>query len=224
MSRRHLVREHRRLVYRSMDRNGQQFGKQPSWPAFDGIVAELRRAELAVYVVLVAHSRDGQAKVGVRRIAELAGMTQRSAIRAVHTLMSKKLIRIDQGGGRSRCNTYTISQNPDAGVTVSAGQRVTPARRKGDTGRQERVTHGAHIEQSREQKRNSEHPLFEAGAERWPSAVETDWNFWLDLARSVEDARSGLTLRVVRRMIRSADSFDAFKAQITDKEVRRAGA
>ena len=213
----------RRHSNRSMDHSPKQYGRLPSWPAFEGVVANLKRAELAVYHVLVAHCRGGRATVGITRIAKLAGMTERSAKRSVGTLQSRGLIRIETGGGRGRCNTYTIVANRDTDVTVSAAKRVTPARRNGDTGRPERVTHGAPIEQSIEQKENR-HPLIEAVERRWPSTVEANPMFWVNLAKRVEDPRSDLSLRRARRMIRDAESVDAFIAQVEGKEVRSVGA
>lgn len=102
--------------------NGQ-FGKIPFRPVDAGAVAAMSPAGAKVYLVLTAHSRNWEASLSLKRMADLAGISVRSVIRAVQHLERIGTIKRTKGNGRGRISSYRI--NGDMGDTVYQRKRVT---------------------------------------------------------------------------------------------------
>ncbi len=100
------------------------FGRVPGWWASSGRLATLTRSELAAALVLAAHSNaDYSARPGVARIAAAAGLSRRSAVRALRGLERAGLIEAEsRGGGRATTTVYRLRPTPkpcQSPVTVS---------------------------------------------------------------------------------------------------------
>jgi hypothetical protein len=65
----------------------------------DFTMAGLTRNEIAVWMVLYRDTRDGQARVTQASIAERAGVSRRTVIRAVERLRGRGLLRVVRQGG-----------------------------------------------------------------------------------------------------------------------------
>jgi hypothetical protein len=68
----------------------------------DFTLAELRRAEIAVWLILFRDTRDGTARTGMEDIARRAGCTRRNVVRAVQRLELLGLIQVVHRGGFRR--------------------------------------------------------------------------------------------------------------------------
>jgi CRP-like cAMP-binding protein len=75
------------------------------WATLNGFVdvkmADLTRAELAVWLVLYRDTRDGTARAGVADIARRAGCHRGSVVRAVQSLKARGLIRVVKRGRKN---------------------------------------------------------------------------------------------------------------------------
>jgi len=96
--------------------NGQdavQFGKLPYRVVTSGMLGRLKRSELAVYVVIAAHSNgdDFTSRPSVATIFAEANVSERTAQRAVRGLEGYGLIVVRLGGG-SATNTYELTTDP----------------------------------------------------------------------------------------------------------------
>ncbi len=115
-----------------------QFGRIPFWVVDSGLVAAMRPAETAAYLVLTAHAngRTGQARPSIERIARRAGLTDRSTRRGIGGLERLGVVRVVRGGGRNLTNTYELiletltpmsgfsPANPDTGVPKPGHRRA----------------------------------------------------------------------------------------------------
>ncbi|MGB0714683.1 MAG: helix-turn-helix domain-containing protein [Phycisphaerae bacterium] len=145
-----------------MNHNTSQFGIQPAWPVFDGIVSKLPRSAIAVWAVLVVHSRDGLAWPGKQRIARLAGIHARTAGLAINRLVGEGLISIVKNGcGRGNKTVYRIVQKQGAHATYF-NERDTRRSRKVEIHDPKKGVSTLHIEQEREQQ--NEHTNKSGGA------------------------------------------------------------
>ena len=68
----------------------------------DFTLAELSRAEIAVWLVLYRDTLDGTATTGVADISRRAGCTQRNVVRAVQKLEKLGLVQVVHRGGFRR--------------------------------------------------------------------------------------------------------------------------
>lgn len=72
-------------------------------------VQTLKRAELAVFLLLLRDTKpDGTARAGLTDLATRGGMSKRSAIRAVQTLIDRGVIRVVRPGVRGKATLYTV--------------------------------------------------------------------------------------------------------------------
>jgi len=97
-----------------MSTGSVQFGRVPTAVVTSGIVKCLDRYELALYLALAAHV-DGvswAAEVGNEKLRAITGMSERTVQRVAKRLIRKGLLTVQTGGGRKRCNRYTLSINP----------------------------------------------------------------------------------------------------------------
>jgi hypothetical protein len=115
----------------------------------------------AVYVVIAKHvNRAGVAWPCMNTIARLAGVTVRTARRAVFTLQAKGLIRVERrkdSSGRDQSSRYILS--PIRESDTNAPPVVLPCQGEGDTNDRGRVTQTTHeqdlIEQDTSNKTSS---------------------------------------------------------------------
>ena len=94
------------------------------WPTLnsfvDATMADLSRAELAVWLVLFRDVRDGTARTGMTDIARRAGCHRGSVVRAVQSLQARGLIRLVRRGRKNGgTSVYAVYGVP----AVSPGQR-----------------------------------------------------------------------------------------------------
>jgi hypothetical protein len=73
-------------------------------------IRELNRSEIAAYVILLRDTKpDGTARTSYKDIATRGGMTRMSAIRAVRSLVKKKVAEVVRRGGRGiGATTYCV--------------------------------------------------------------------------------------------------------------------
>ena len=92
-----------------------QYGRLPYEVVTSGALASLGRSDWAAYTVIAAHigGSSWTAFPSLATIARCAGISHRTATRAVARLEKVGLLTIERGGGRSRFNRYTLSLNPD---------------------------------------------------------------------------------------------------------------
>jgi hypothetical protein len=80
----------------------------------DQAVRKLPRSELAVYLILLRDTRpDGTARAGLSDLAQRGGMSQKSASRAVQSLVRKNALTIVRRGVPGKATLYTVFP-PDA--------------------------------------------------------------------------------------------------------------
>jgi len=84
-------------------------GKRPAGERFrvlnnfvDFTLAELSRAEIAVWVILYRDTRDGTARTGMADMARRAGCSRRAAVSAVQKLEKLGLLKVVHRGGIHR--------------------------------------------------------------------------------------------------------------------------
>jgi hypothetical protein len=68
----------------------------------DFTLAELSRAEIAVWLILYRDTRDGTARTGMTDLARRAGCAKRNAVRAVQHLEKFGLVKVIHRGGFRR--------------------------------------------------------------------------------------------------------------------------
>ena len=68
----------------------------------DFTLAELSRAEIAVWLILYRDTRDGTARTGMADLARRAGCSRRAVVSAVQKLEKVELLRIVHRGGIHR--------------------------------------------------------------------------------------------------------------------------
>src|SRR5579875_1022800 len=75
----------------------------------DFTLAELSRAEIAVWLILYRDTRDGTARTGMEDLARRAGCAKRNAVRAVQRLEKLGLVKvIHRGGFRRGVSRYRV--------------------------------------------------------------------------------------------------------------------
>src|SRR6516164_1831947 len=75
----------------------------------DFTLAELSRAEIAVWLILYRDTRDGTARTGMADLARRAGCAKRNAVRAVQRLEKLGLVKvIHRGGFRRGVSRYRV--------------------------------------------------------------------------------------------------------------------
>lgn len=75
----------------------------------DFTLAELSRAEIAVWLILYRDTRDGTARTGMAEIARRAGCTRRNVVRAVQRLEKLGLLKVvHRGGFRRGASRYRV--------------------------------------------------------------------------------------------------------------------
>lgn len=76
----------------------------------DTSMHDLTRSELAVWLVLYRNVRDGKARLSAGGIANVAGMSRRSATAAIGSLRRKGLLTVIYKGGQNRgASTYRVN-------------------------------------------------------------------------------------------------------------------
>jgi len=107
-----------------------QFGRIPYAVVDNGALAGLTEAGVKVYCVLCAHvnGRTWTAELGRDRLARLTGLKPYTTIVATKRLAQRGLVTIEEGGGRSRTNRYTV--NPLATLGVCSAETPKPDTRK----------------------------------------------------------------------------------------------
>lgn len=79
----------------------------------DGAVADLNRAEVAVWLVLYRDSRDGIARTGQADIARRVGVNRKTVYRAIRRLKHHGLLVIVRRGGLGRGpSAYRVRAGP----------------------------------------------------------------------------------------------------------------
>ena len=97
----------------------------------DFTLADLRRNEIIVWLILYRDSRDGVAKTSQADIARRAGVSDRTVRRALKHLESRGLLKVVHRGGLNRgCSSYRIAalvnnSTEDRTVSRSTGQNDT---------------------------------------------------------------------------------------------------
>lgn len=82
----------------------------------DYALADLSRAEIAVWLILYRDTRDGAARTAYDDLARRAGLNRRNVGRAVRRLKDRGLLRIVyQGGFRRGASRYTVRGLPKEG-------------------------------------------------------------------------------------------------------------
>jgi hypothetical protein len=94
----------------------------------DFTLADLRRNEITVWLILYRDSRDGIAKTSQADIARRAGVSDRTVRRALTQLESRGLLKAVHRGGLNRgCSSYRVvalvnNLTADRAVSGSTGQ------------------------------------------------------------------------------------------------------
>ena len=99
------------------------FGRIPSRPIHAGVLADLRGADVKVYVAIASHvDENRRCKVGVRRLAKLTGHLTGTVSESIKALELADLIRVSRGRN-GQASTYflvdTVRPQPNAS-TVQA--------------------------------------------------------------------------------------------------------
>jgi hypothetical protein len=82
----------------------------------DFALAELTRAEIAVWLVLYRDTRDGTARASYDDIARRAGLNRRNVARAVRRLEGRPLVQVvHRGGLRRGASRYRVRGLPKEG-------------------------------------------------------------------------------------------------------------
>ncbi len=122
------------------------FGIIPYKPVKAGAVARMKPADAKVYIVICAHAsaKTWEARPGVGRMAELAGVTKRAVYGAIIRLEALRLIVVERsGGGRGHTSKYLLTGNSERPFTLSEQVNSEPAFThstiKGERARTERV-------------------------------------------------------------------------------------
>lgn len=104
----------------------KQYGRVPYGAIDAGIVAAMTAADRGVYIVIAAHANgiDWSATPGVARIASLTGHNRRTVQRSIDRLERLGALTVEHGGGRAKCNRYTLTTNP--AVLNCNGKRRQP--------------------------------------------------------------------------------------------------
>ena len=124
--------------------NAAGYGRVPREPVVSGLIAGLRRADLAVYLCLCSHvGSDWTAWPSVDRLAVQAGVHRRTAQRSLRRLQALKLVRLGRpGGGARRPAVYIVNLSPfssgrrgaNSGAPAVLGETVAPGgHRNGET-------------------------------------------------------------------------------------------
>jgi len=97
------------------------FGIIPYKPVKAGAVARMKPADAKVYIVICAHAsaKTWEARPGVGRMADLAGITKRAVYGAIIRLESLGLIVVERGGGRGHTSKYLLTGNSERPFTLS---------------------------------------------------------------------------------------------------------
>jgi hypothetical protein len=76
----------------------------------DFTLAELSRAEIAVWLILYRDTRDGTARTGMADLARRAGCSRRQIVRAVQRLEKLELLKVVyRGGFRRGASRYRVN-------------------------------------------------------------------------------------------------------------------
>jgi hypothetical protein len=82
----------------------------------DFALADLTRAEVAVWLVLYRDTRDGAARTGYDDLARRAGINRRNVGRALRRLESRELVKTIRRGGLGRgVSSYRLRGMPKDG-------------------------------------------------------------------------------------------------------------
>ena len=108
----------------------RQFGRVPYRPVNAGLIAQMKEADVRVYVVLCAHLDETfTGSPGLDRIRKLSGLKHQSSVcRAIKRLEQLGAILRIRGGGRANANEYRINPNCRPGEKVSGSETVAPER------------------------------------------------------------------------------------------------
>jgi hypothetical protein len=92
-----------------------------------GGVAKMTGSEAKTYMVIAGHTdRDFIAYPGEELIQREAGLKRRTVQVAIRGLEHKGLIRVQQGGGRSRTNLYCLTTNGAQACAFNGGESAQP--------------------------------------------------------------------------------------------------
>lgn len=87
-----------------------------------GLAAEIGAGPMLVWLAIKHHSdyTTGSAHPGIRRLCEVTGLTDKTVMAHIDTLIAAHLLRIDQPGNRRRSTRYTPMERMD----VRLGDRL----------------------------------------------------------------------------------------------------
>lgn len=87
----------------------------------DAAIRDLPRSELAVYLVLYRHERNGVASASIRQIAEVAGVSRRHTNEAINRLVTRGLVEVVKTGKLNKGgSTYRLHCPPTGGQQQSS--------------------------------------------------------------------------------------------------------
>jgi hypothetical protein len=92
------------------------WAKLPRWIVLDGMLAKLNSSEIKILMTLIAYAnQDGLVRASNRDLAELAGVSERTAERSTVSLKSKGVLEIGEQSRGRRASTYRIdtTRSPD---------------------------------------------------------------------------------------------------------------
>ena len=95
--------------------DGVPYGKVPFYMVTPGIVGDLNRSELALYLVICAHV-NGETWIAypsVWTLANKTGLSQRTVQRTTKRLQKKGMIEVESRRGRGNTNNYKVVTKPD---------------------------------------------------------------------------------------------------------------
>ena len=86
------------------------YGKVPSEVIWSGALHGMTCSEALAYLAIVSHVNGTQwvASPSMKRIADLAGISERNARRAVRKLEERGLVKIEVRRGKGRTNRYVV--------------------------------------------------------------------------------------------------------------------
>lgn len=97
------------------------WGRIPSAPIFAGCLRDMPLGQLKILSALTGHAnREFMARVGIKRLAELTGLSQRWVRACVRALETRRLLAVKRGGGKGRANSYQLCPEAAAAILGAA--------------------------------------------------------------------------------------------------------
>jgi len=124
-----------------------QFGRFPTAILEGGFLARMKKADMAVYLVIAGHvDKHWTAYPSLTRIADSAGITRMTVCRAIARLKTLGVLRVKSGRGCRETNRYTLVKdlNSNTTVTIRSDEIVTSGALNGNNLTHAMVTSGTH--------------------------------------------------------------------------------